>query len=122
MINKVTLLGRLGRDAEIRSMQDGKPVASFSVATSDVWKDKESGEFRDRTEWHNVSAFGEGLVKLIERKAKKGALIYIEGKLRARKYEKDGQEHRATDIILDADGVVRFPERAPGEADAAAAE
>ena len=122
MINKVTLLGRLGRDAETRSMQDGKPVASFSVATSDVWKDKESGDFRDRTEWHNVSAFGEGLVKLIERKAKKGALIYIEGKLRTRKYEKDGQEHRATDIILDMDGVVRFPERAPGEADAAAAE
>jgi single-strand DNA-binding protein len=122
MINKVTLLGRLGRDAETRSMQDGKPVASFSVATSDVWKDKEGGDFRDRTEWHNVSAFGEGLVKLIERKAKKGALIYIEGKLRTRKYEKDGQEHRATDIILDMDGVVRFPERAPGEADAAAAE
>lgn len=119
MINKVTLLGRLGRDAEIRSMQDGKPVANFSVATSDVWKGKESGEYQERTEWHNVSAFGEGLVKLIERKAKKGTVIYLEGKLRTREYEKDGQTHRATDIILDMDGVIRFPERAPGEVAAA---
>jgi len=111
MINSVTLLGRLGADVDIRETNGGEPVANFRVATSEVWKDKDSGEWKERVEWHQVAAFGKGLVALLEKHGTKGALIYLEGSLRTRTYEKEGQKHYSTEIILGRGAVVRFPER-----------
>ncbi|WP_193371174.1 single-stranded DNA-binding protein [Pelagibius marinus] len=111
MINNVTLLGRLGADAEIRETKGGEPVANFRVATSEVWLDKESGEWKERVEWHQIAAFGKGLVALVEKHGTKGNLIFLQGQLRTRSYEKDGQKHYSTEVILGRDAVVRFPER-----------
>lgn len=111
MINSVTLLGRLGADADIRETNGGEPVANFRVATSEVWQDKESGEWKERVEWHQVAAFGKGLVALLKKHGTKGNSIYLQGQLRTRSYEKDGQKHYSTEVILGRGAVVRFPER-----------
>jgi len=100
-VNKVILVGNLGRDPEIRSFQNGGRVASFSLATSDSWKDKATGERKERTEWHRVSVLNEKLVDVVERYVKKGSKLYIEGQLETRKYtDKDGQEKYTTEVVL----------------------
>jgi single-strand DNA-binding protein len=100
-VNKSTLIGHLGKDPEIRSFQDGGRVAHFSVATSESWKDKESGERKERTEWHRVSIMSEGLVGVAEKYLKKGSKVYVEGKLETRKWtDRDGIERYTTEIVL----------------------
>lgn len=100
-VNKVILVGNLGRDPEIRSTQDGTRVANLSLATSESWKDKTSGERRERTEWHRVVIFNDRLVDVVERFLKKGSKIYIEGQLQTRKWtDQSGQERYTTEIVL----------------------
>jgi len=99
-LNKVTIIGNVGKDPEIRNFQSGDKVADFSVATSESWKDKATGEKKDRTEWHNVSVTNQGLIKVIESYVKKGTKIYIEGKLETQKYQKDGEDRYTTKIVL----------------------
>ena len=99
-INKVILLGRLGADPEIRMSQDGKKIAKFSLATSENWKDKQSGE-KEKTEWHKVIIFSSGLADITEKYLKKGSLIYIEGQIGTRKYtDQSGIEKYITEIVL----------------------
>ena len=99
-VNKVIIVGNLGNDPEIRSMQTGDEVANLSIATSESWKDKQSGERKERTEWHRISVTNENLVGVIERYVKKGAKVYVEGQLETRKYEKDGREVYTTEVVL----------------------
>ena len=100
-VNKVILLGNLGRDPEIRSMQSGKKMASFSIATSKRWKDRNTQEQKENTSWHNIVVFNEGLVDVIERYVKKGSKIYVEGELSTRKYQdKDGNDKYTTEVVL----------------------
>lgn len=100
-VNKVILVGNLGKDPEIRSFQNGGRVASFSIATSESWKDKSSGERKEKTEWHRVSVLNENLVGVVEKYVKKGAKVYIEGQLETRKWtDKDGQEKYTTEVVL----------------------
>ena len=100
-VNKVILVGNLGRDPEVRSTQDGTKVANLSLATSESWKDKNSGERRERTEWHRVAIFNERLVDVAEKYLKKGSKIYIEGQLQTRKWtDQSGQERYTTEVVL----------------------
>src|ERR1700680_3942797 len=100
-VNKVILIGNLGADPEIRHTQDGRPIANLRVATSDSWRDKSSGERRERTEWHRVVIFNENLAKIAEQYLRKGSKIYLEGQLQTRKYnDKDGAEKYSTEIVL----------------------
>lgn len=100
-VNKVILVGNVGKDPEIRRTSDGTPVASFSLATSDRWKDKATGERKERTEWHNVVVFNEQLVGIVERYVKKGSRLYVEGKLQTRKWtDKNGQDRYTTEVVL----------------------
>ena len=100
-VNKVILLGNLGRDPEIRSMQSGKKMAAFSIATSKRWKDKNTQEQKESTSWHNIVVFNEGLVDVIEKYVKKGSKIYVEGELQTRKWQdKDGNDRYTTEVIL----------------------
>ena len=104
-VNKVILLGNLGRDPDIRTMQNGKKVCSFSMATSDSWKDKETGEKKEKTEWHRVVVFNEGLVGVVENYVKKGTKLYIEGSLQTRKWTDDsGIEKYTTEIVIQGYG------------------
>ena len=101
-LNKVLLIGRLGADPEIKQMSNGKNVARLSLATSDSWKDKNTGEKKEKTEWHRVVIFNEGLVNIVQQYLKKGAQIYIEGQLSTRKWkdEQSGQDKYSTEVIL----------------------
>ncbi len=100
-VNKVILVGNVGRDPETRRMPSGDPVVNFSVATSESWRDKSSGERKEQTEWHNVVIFNEHLAKIVEQYVRKGSKVYIEGQLRTRKYtDKDGQERSRTEVVL----------------------
>ena len=101
-LNKVLLIGRLGADPEIKQMVNGKSVARLSVATSQSWKDKSSGERKEKTEWHRVVIFNEGLVNVVQQYLKKGANVYIEGALTTRKWkdESTGQDKYSTEIVL----------------------
>ena len=100
-LNKVLLIGRLGQDPEIKQMVNGKNVARLSVATSQSWKDKSSGERKEKTEWHRVVVFNEGLSKIIQQYVKKGSRIYIEGQLQTRKWQdQSGQDKYTTEIVL----------------------
>jgi single-strand DNA-binding protein len=100
-VNKVTLIGNLGRDPEIRSLQDGNKVANLSVATSESWRDKSSGERRERTEWHRVVVFNERLVDVVEKYLKKGSKVYLEGALQTRKWtDQSGAEKYTTEVVL----------------------
>ena len=100
-VNKVIIIGNLGKDPEIRAFQNGGRVASFSVATSENWKDKATGEKKERTEWHRISVLNDKLVEIVERYLKKGAKVYIEGQLETRKWtDKDGQEKYSTEVVL----------------------
>ena len=100
-LNKVLLIGRLGNDPEIKQMQNGKSVARLSVATTESWKDKSTGEKKEKTEWHRVVIFNEGLVSVVQKYLKKGAQVYIEGQLNTNKYtDSNGQEKYSTQIVL----------------------
>ena len=101
-VNKVLLLGRLGADPEIKQMVNGKNVARLSLATSQNWKDKNTGEKKEKTEWHRVVIFNEGLVNVVQQYVKKGAQVYIEGQLTTRKWkdEKSGLDRYSTEIVL----------------------
>ena len=100
-LNKVTLIGNLGKDPEIRSTSDGREIANFSIATSENWKDKVTGEKKEKTEWHRIVVFKEGLVGVIKKYVKKGAKLYIEGQLQTRKWvDSNGQERYTTEVVL----------------------
>ena len=101
-LNKVLLIGRLGADPEIKQMVNGKSVARLSLATSQSWKDKNTGEKKEKTEWHRVVVFNEGLVNVVQQYLKKGAQIYIEGQISTRKWkdEQTGQDKYSTEIVL----------------------
>ena len=100
-VNKVILVGNLGADPEIRRTQDGRPIANLSVATSETWRDRNTGERKEKTEWHRVVIFNEGLCKIAEQYLKKGAKVYIEGALQTRKWQdKDGKDKYSTEVVL----------------------
>ena len=100
-VNKVILVGNLGKDPEVRRMQDGRPVVNMSVATSESWRDKASGERKEKTEWHRVVIFNEGLAKIAEQYLKKGAKVYLEGQLQTRKWtDQQGVEKYSTEVVL----------------------
>ena len=104
-VNKVNLLGNLGQDPDIRTMQNGKKVCTFSLATSDSWKDKETGEKKEKTEWHRVVVFNEGLIGVVESYIKKGTKIYLEGSLQTRKWTDDkGTEKYTTEVVIQGYG------------------
>lgn len=100
MLNEVKLIGNVGKDPEIRSTQDGREIANLTIATTESWKDKATGERKEKTEWHKVCVFSEGLVKVIKSYVKKGDKLFISGSLQTRKWEKDGQDHYSTEIVL----------------------
>jgi len=100
-VNKVILIGNLGKDPEVRRLTSGDPVVNLSIATSESWRDKASGERKEKTEWHRVVIFNENIAKVAEQYLKKGAKVYIEGQLQTRKYtDKDGAEKYSTEIVL----------------------
>ena len=100
-VNKVILIGNLGADPEIRHTQDGRPIVNLRVATSDSWRDKATGERREKTEWHRVVIFNEGLARIAEQYLKKGSKVYLEGALQTRKWEDQaGQERYSTEVVL----------------------
>jgi single-strand DNA-binding protein len=100
-VNKVILIGNLGADPEVRRTQDGRPIVNLRVATSDTWRDKNTGERREKTEWHRVVIFSEGLAKIAEQYLKKGSKVYLEGALQTRKWQdKDGQDRYSTEVVL----------------------
>src|SRR5438445_5212109 len=100
-VNKVILVGNLGKDPEVRRLTSGDPVVNLSIATSESWRDKASGERKERTEWHRVVIFNENLAKVAEQYLRKGAKVYLEGQLQTRKYtDKDGAEKYSTEIVL----------------------
>lgn len=100
-VNKAIIIGNLGRDPEIRRTQDGRPIANMTVATSESWRDKSTGERREKTEWHRVVVFNEALCKIAEQYLRKGSKVYIEGQLQTRKWtDKDGVEKYSTEIVL----------------------
>ena len=115
-LNKVMLIGNLGADPEIRSFQNGGKVANLRIATSETWKDRNTGERQERTEWHSVAIFSEGLVNVVERFLKKGSKVYIEGKLQTRKWQdQNGQDRYSTEVVLRGfDGTLTMLDGAQG--------
>ena len=100
-VNKVTLVGNLGKDPETRRMTSGDPIVNFSLATSETWRDKASGERKERTEWHRVVIFNKNLAEVAEKYLRKGSKVYLEGALQTRKWtDKDGQEKYSTEVVL----------------------
>lgn len=100
-VNKVILIGNLGADPEVRQTQDGRPIVNLRVATSERWRDRNSGEQRERTEWHRVVIFNEGLARIAEQYLRKGSKVYLEGQLQTRKWEdQSGQERYSTEVVL----------------------
>lgn len=100
-VNKVILVGNLGADPEIRRTQDGRPIANLNIATSESWRDRNSGERKEKTEWHRVVIFNEGLCKVAEQYLKKGSTVYIEGQLQTRKWQdQNGQDRYSTEVVL----------------------
>ena len=100
-VNKVILIGNVGKDPEVRTFGNGGKVCNFSIATSESWKDKQTGERKEKTDWHNVAVFNEGLVGIIERYVKKGSKVYVEGALKTRKWQdRDGNDRYTTEVVL----------------------
>lgn len=100
-VNKVILVGNLGRDPEVRHTQDGKPIVNLSIATSESWRDRNTGERKEKTEWHRVVIFNEGLAKIAEQYLKKGSTVYVEGQLQTRKWtDQAGVEKYTTEVVL----------------------
>ena len=105
MVNKAIIIGNLGADPEIRTTQDGRKIANLKVATSESWKDKQTGERKERTEWHRVSIFSEGLASVAEKYLHKGSKVYIEGKIQTRKWtDQNGQDRYTTEIVVQGYG------------------
>ncbi|CUI00675.1 MULTISPECIES: single-stranded DNA-binding protein [Leisingera] len=104
-LNKVMLIGNLGRDPEVRSFQNGGKVCNLRIATSETWKDRNTGERREKTEWHSVAVFSEGLVRVCEQYLRKGSKVYVEGQLQTRKWQdQSGQDRYSTEIVLQGFG------------------
>ena len=107
-VNKVILIGNLGQDPDVRSLPNGDPVATVSLATSETWKDKQTGEKQERTEWHRVVFFGK-VADVVKQYLHKGSKIYVEGKLRTRKWQdKDGQDRYTTEVVVDIGGTMQM--------------
>ena len=119
-VNKVILVGNLGKDPEIRRTQDGRPIANLRIATSDSWRDKATGERREKTEWHSVVIFNENLCKIAEQYLKKGSKVYLEGSLQTRKWQdKDGHDKYSTEVVLQGfNSQLTMLDRAGGGSDA----
>lgn len=98
--NQVTLIGNLGKDPDIRAMNNGDQVCSFSIATSERWTDKATGQKKEATEWHNIVVFNQGLIKVIDQYCAKGKKIMVQGKMKTRNYEKDGVKHYVTEVVI----------------------
>ena len=114
-VNKVILIGNLGADPEIRSFQNGGKVANLRIATSETWKDKNTGERREKTEWHTVALFSEGLVRVAEQYLKKGSKVYIEGKLQTRKWQdQSGADRYSTEVVVQMGGTLTMLDGANG--------
>jgi single-strand DNA-binding protein len=115
-LNKVMLIGNVGKDPEVRSFANGGKVCSFSLATSENWKDKNSGERREKTDWHNISIFNENLVRIVEQYVKKGSKLYIEGSLQTRKWQdQSGADKYTTEVVLqNFNGTLVLLDRAEG--------
>jgi single-strand DNA-binding protein len=115
-LNKVMLIGNLGADPEIRSFQNGGKVANLRIATSETWKDKNTGERQERTEWHTVAIFSEGLIGVVERYLRKGSKVYIEGSLQTRKWQdQSGNDRYSTEVVLRGmNGTLTMLDGAPG--------
>jgi single-strand DNA-binding protein len=112
-VNKVILVGNLGKDPDVRRMQDGRPVVNLSVATSDTWRDKATGERKERTEWHRVVIFNEQLAKVAEQYLKKGSKVYLEGTLQTRKWQdQSGQDKYTTEVVLQFNSALTMLDRA----------
>lgn len=104
-VNKAILIGHLGKDPEVRSFSNGGQVMNFSLATSERWKDKQSGEYKDKTEWHNVAVFGDSLINYLNGKLFKGAAVYVEGKIQTRKWQdQSGADRYSTEIVVQGYG------------------
>ncbi len=118
-VNKVILIGNLGRDPEVRSFQNGGKVCNLRIATSETWKDRNTGERREKTEWHSVAIFQEGLVRIAEQYLRKGSKVYIEGKLQTRKWQdQSGQDRYSTEVVLQGfDGVLTMLDGRSGGGD-----
>ena len=120
-INKVMLIGNLGADPEIRRTQDGRPVCNINVATSESWRDKATGERKEKTEWHRVTIWNEGLCKVAEQYLKKGSKVYVEGQLQTRKWQdKDGNDRYSTEVVLNGYGAVLTMLDGPAKSEAKA--
>lgn len=120
-LNKVMLIGNLGRDPEIRSTQDGREIATLTIATSESWKDKMTGERREKTEWHRVVIFSDGLVNVVKNYLHKGSKVFVEGALQTRKWvDKDGVEKYSTEVVIQGfnGGLTMLDNRGSGEAGA----
>lgn len=122
-VNKVILVGNLGKDPEVRQTQDGKPIVNLSLATTESWRDKGTGERKDKTEWHRIVIFNENLAKVAEQYLKKGSSVYIEGQLQTRKWtDKDGIEKYSTEVVLqNFRGELTMLGSKPGGGDSSAA-
>jgi len=118
-VNRVTLIGNLGKAPEIRSTPDGKEIASFSLATTDSWKDKSTGEKKQRTEWHKVAVFSQGLVGIVKNYVKKGSKLYIEGSLQTRKWtDKQGVEKYITEVVVQGfNATLQLLDKTEGKSD-----
>lgn len=115
-VNKAILIGNLGADPEIRRTQEGRPIVNLRLATSETWRDKSSGERKERTEWHRVVIFSEGLCTIAEQYLRKGSKVYVEGQIQTRKWtDKDGQEKYSTEIVLQGFGGVLTMLEKPNE-------
>ncbi len=113
-VNKVILIGNLGAEPEVRYMQSGDPVANIRIATSESWKDKNTGELQERTEWHNVVFFGR-IAEVVKQYLHKGSKIYVEGKLRTRKWQtQEGQDRYTTEVVVDINGTMQMLDSRPG--------
>lgn len=122
-VNKVILIGNLGADPEIRRTQDGRPIANLRIATSETWRDKATGERKERTEWHRVVIFNEGLCKVAEQYLKKGAKVYVEGQIQTRKWtDQSGADKYSTEVVLNGYGAVLTMLDGVGGADKPAAQ
>jgi single-strand DNA-binding protein len=117
MLNKAILIGHVGKDPEIKNV-NGKPMAQFSIATSESWKDKDSGERKQKSEWHRIVCFQEGLVNIIKQYVKKGSKVYIEGQIVHRKWDDNGVEKSMTEINIKQRGKLVLLDKADGGADA----
>ncbi len=118
-VNKVILVGHLGRDPEVRHTQSGAPIVSMSLATSESWRDKRTGERVEKTEWHRVVIFNEGLCKIAEQYLRKGSKVYLEGKLQTREWEKDGLKRFTTEVVLQFNAALTMLDRKGDDDDAA---